>query len=424
METTETGRETGKQGTRTVRHGTRLFWQINLSFFAAGFVTFITLYDVQPLLPVFCREFGVPAALGSLPLSVATCALAVSMLFAGSISETAGRKPIMTVSLFLTSLLAILTAFSRTLPALLGLRLVQGAVLAGLPAVAMAYLGEEIAPASLGTAMGLYIGGNAVGGMTGRIYTAAMTDLFSWRAAIGTVGVACLGLSLYFARSLPASANFRRRPFAVRALSASFIRHLREPGLVSLYGIIFMAMGAFVTLYNYITFRLLAPPYNLSQTEVSWIFLVYLLGSCSSALAGHLVRRFGRTPVLNSSLAVMILGTAVTLAAGIAPLIAGIALFTCGFFGAHSVASSWVSVRAQTAKAQASSLYLFSYYLGSSISGTAGGLFWARWHWEGVAGLIALLLVLALLFVSHLAALARGEEAAADAPANLEGAVP
>ncbi len=423
METIGVVKQSGEQGKGRIRHGTKRFWQINLSFFAAGFVTFITLYDVQPLLPVFSHEFGVPAALGSLPLSLATGALAISLLFAGSISEAAGRKPIMTASLFLTSLLAILTAFSRTFPALLGLRLVQGAALAGLPAVAMAYLGEEIAPASLGTAMGLYIGGNALGGMTGRIYTAAVTDFFSWRAAIGTVGVACLLLSLYFAWSLPASANFHRRPFAVRSLTTSLVRHLREPGLVSLYGIIFMTMGAFVTLYNYVTFRLVAPPYNLSQTHVSWIFLVYLLGSGSSALAGHLVHRFGRSVTLALSFAIMIIGTAATLATGISVIIAGIALFTCGYFCGHAVAASWVSVRAETAKAQASSLYLFFYYLGSSISGTIGGFFWTKWGWKGVAGLISLLLVFGLVFVLRLTSQARVEEVCPHAATNLEGVV-
>jgi YNFM family putative membrane transporter len=274
----------------------------------------------------------------------------------------------------------------------------------------MAYLGEEIAPSSLGTAMGLYIGGTGVGGMTGRIYTAAMTDFFSWRTAIGTVGVLCLLLSLCFARSLPSSANFRRRPFAVGSLRASLVGHLREPGLFYLYSIIFMVMGSFVTLYNYITFRLLAPPYNLSHTQVSWVFLVYLLGSGISTLTGHLVQRFGRETILPLSLAVMILGTATTLATGIFALIAGIALCTCGFFCAHSVASSWVSVRALTDKAQASSLYLFCYYLGSSISGTAGGLFWTKWGWDGVAGLVSLLLVFGLLIASRLALLAKMEQ--------------
>ncbi|MFW1002118.1 MFS transporter, partial [Cronobacter sakazakii] len=59
--------------------------------------------------------------------------------------------------------------------------------------------------------------------------------------------------------------------------------------------------------------------------------------------------------------------------------------------------SSWIGPRARRAKGQASSLYLFSYYLGSSFAGTLGGLFWHRYGWNGVGGFIALLLVLALL---------------------------
>ncbi len=72
------------------------------------------------------------------------------------------------------------------------------------------------------------------------------------------------------------------------------------------------------------------------------------------------------------------------------------AAFSAGFFAAHSVASSWIGPRARRAKGQASSLYLFSYYLGSSIAGTLGGVFWHSYGWNGVGGFIALMLVLAI----------------------------
>ncbi|BDV42870.1 putative MFS-type transporter YybF [Geotalea uraniireducens] len=384
-----------------IESGSRTFRQTNLAFFAAGFVTFITLYDVQPLLPEFAREFGVPAAMASLPLSVTTCTLAVAMLLAGTISETLGRKPVMVFSLVLTSLLALLTACSHSLASLIAIRFVQGIVLAGLPSVAMAYLSEEIAPSSIGAAMGLYISGNAIGGMTGRIFTATVTDLASWRLAMALIGVACLALSGYFIRHLPPSNHFRRHPFAVRYLFTSLAGQLRDPALLALYGLAFMVMGSFVTLYNYITFRLLGHPYNLSQTLVSLIFLVYFLGSYSSSAMGALVNRFGRRPLIRAGLTAMALGTAITLAAPLPLIIVGIAIFTCGFFGTHSVASSWVGRHARTAKAQASSLYLFFYYLGSSISGTAGGFCWTHAGWGGVAGLIGLLLASALLITTR-----------------------
>lgn len=393
----------------SVTSGTKRYRQINLAFFMAGFVTFITLYDVQPLLPVFSREFGLPAALGSLPLSLTTCALAVCMLFAGTISETFGRKRVMVASLITTSLLALFTSLTHSFHALLVLRFLQGVALAGLPAIAMAYLSEEIAPASLASAIGLYISGNAIGGMTGRIFTATMTEWASWRAALGTIGVVCLLLSLFFAYSLPSSANFTRRPFQVRYLFSSLYKQLQDPGLRYLYAISFLVMGGFVTLYNYITFRLLAPPYSLSHSVVSWIFLVYLLGSFSSSMVGRQVELFGRSRMIYLTIGTMVVGALTTLSGDVSTIVVGIGLLTCGFFGTHTIASAWVGSRARSARAQAASLYLFSYYLGSSVSGTVGGLFWSSFGWEGVVCLIAALLALALCCVRRLCKISESE---------------
>ena len=248
--------------------------------------------------------------------------------------------------------------------------------------------------------MGLYISGNAIGGMSGRIFTATITDLSSWRTALALIGVACMGLSIYFVRHLPPSAHFRQRPFELRYLFTSLYRQLCDPVLLCLYGLAFLVMGSFVTLYNYLTFRLLGHPYGLSQTLVSLIFLVYFLGSFSSGSMGWMVNRFGRRPMIGAGLGAMALGTAITLAAPLPLIIAGVAVFTCGFFGAHSVASSWVGRHAKTGRAQASSLYLFFYYLGSSISGTAGGFCWTRAGWDGVAGLIGLLLTAAFIVIA------------------------
>ena len=378
-----------------VRVGTPRFRRINIALFCAGFVTFVTLYDIQPLLPLFAEEFGVSPAMASLPLSFSTIALALGMLIAGTVSETVGRRQVMTVALFLTSLLAVATLFSHSFQSLLALRLLQGIVLAGVPSVAMAYLGEEMDARAIGHAMGLYISGNALGGMSGRIGSALLCEYVPWHTAIALVGVISLLFSLVFLKYLPPSGNFHQRPFQLRYLFTSLYQHLHDPGLLCLYGLAFLSMGGFISLYNYIGFRLLAAPYNLSQFQVSLIFLVYLLGSFSSGAVGSLIHRFGRPFMIRTTLAVMLAGTVITLSDSLYAIVAGVGIFTCGFFSAHAIASSWVGRRAATAKAQASSLYLFSYYLGSSISGTAGGLFWVNFGWNGVAAMITLLILAA-----------------------------
>lgn len=378
-----------------IEQGDRDYGRANLALFIAGFVTFSTLYNYQPLLPTLTVEFGLTPTLGSLALSVATFALAWTLPVAGSISEALGRKGLMVAAVFLTSLLTLTTVLPSSFSDLLALRLVQGMILAGVPGVAMAYLSEEMDPRTIGSAMGLYIAGNALGGMTGRIATTWLADFFSWKIAVLCIGALGLCLSLAFVLLLPSSNNFERRPFRPAALTASLFAHLRNPALLCLFTVAFAGMGGFVTLYNYVTFRLLAPPYDLNQSQVAMIFFSYAFGAFGSSFMGSLVRRFSRSTILFAGLAIMTLGLALTLLPSLAAVVVGILIFTVGFFGVHAVASAWVGARASSARAQAASLYLFFYYLGSSVSGTGGGLFWTHWEWGGVAALVLCLILLA-----------------------------
>jgi YNFM family putative membrane transporter len=376
--------------------GTPEFRRLNWALFAAGFSTFAILYCVQPLLPEFSREFGVSAAASSLSLSLSTGLLAVAMLAAGSLSEVWGRKPVMVASLLASAFLTVLSAAAPNWISLLLARMLIGITLSGLPAVAMAYVSEEVDPKSIGLAMGLFIGGNAVGGMAGRIVSGVLTDLGSWRLAIGLIGAVGLASAVAAWHSLPASAHFRPRRAGPADLLRSFAEHLRDPGLRGLFAEAFLLMGGFVTLYNYLGYRLTEPPYSLSQTAIGAIFAAYLVGTLSSAWIGALAGRLGRRRVLWAMIAIMLAGVTMTLVDHLVPILAGIVTVTFGFFGAHSIASSWVGNRAHGAKAQASALYLFCYYLGSSAIGTLGGVFWSKGGWQAVAGLVTVLLVGAL----------------------------
>lgn len=380
-----------------IRKGTKTFRKTTLAMFFGGFNTFAIMYSTQPLLPVFSREFHISPTVASLSLSLTTLALALSMLFVGSLSEVNGRKPMMIFSLVSASVLAILTAFVPDYHLLLLFRILQGIALAGLPAVAMAYLSEEIDPADLGVAMGLYVSGVTVGGMSGRIIIGILTDFFNWRVALGTIGILSVLASLLFWYLLPPSKNFRSRSPEIGMLIKSMVNHLKDPSLLCLYGIAFFIMGGFVTLYNYIGYKLIAPPYSLSQTLVGFIFVMYIAGTFSSTWMGRKADTYGRNKMLWIGLLIMALGASLTLITSLVIEIMGIALFTFGFFGSHSIASSWVGRQAIHDKAQASSLYLFFYYAGSSTGGTTGGTFWQVFGWNGVIGLILAFLICAFL---------------------------
>jgi YNFM family putative membrane transporter len=379
-----------------IQHGTRAFLLTQIALATAGFSTFALLYSIQPLLPIFSQEYRLSEAQSSLALSLTSGLMAVCMLVASTVSETVGRKPVMVASVVSSSVLMILSAMVPEWWQFLALRALMGVTLSGLPAVAMAYVAEEIHPRSTGLSMGLYIGGNALGGMTGRLLIGVMAGHMSWRMSVLIIGLASLVGNLTFWRILPPSRFFQPRRFSLDSLGSAFVSHLRDRALVMLFAEGFLLMGGFITIYNYLGYRLLAPPFNLSQAEVGLIFSCYLIGIFSSAWMGNIGNRLGRRRVLWIGFAIMLTGTGLTETRSIWLVLLGVALVTFGFFGSHSIASGWVGARARHAKAQASSLYLFFYYLGASVVGTTGGVFMNRWGWSGVTGMTTVLILVGL----------------------------
>ncbi len=370
-------------------------------------MTFAILHCTQPLMPVFSERFGVSPATASLSMSATTATLAVSLLVAAALPGS--RKVIMTVSLFGTAFLALLLAFSPSFASLLAVRALQGVVLAGLPSVAMAYVGEEFRPEGLGVAMGLYVSGTSLGGMAGRISAGVLADAFSWRVAVGAVGVVAVLGALLFWLVLPAPSYSSPRASAKQGsregLFRPLLRPLRDPGLVCVFAIGFLLLGSFMTLFNYVGYLLLGPPYGLSQAAVGMLFSTYLAGTFSSAWMGRLADRHGRPKVLGAGVTIMLLGASLTLVGNLLAILAGIVAFVFGFFGAHSVASGLVGERAdEDSKAQASSLYLLSYYAGASVVGTASGLLWDPYGWPGVVISTIALMGVALLATGALRA--------------------
>ncbi|EMI5802048.1 TPA: MFS transporter [Klebsiella aerogenes] len=385
------------QPNQFIKRGTPAFIRVTLALFSAGLATFALLYCVQPILPVLSGEFGVSPASSSISLSISTAMLAVGLLFTGPLSDAIGRKPVMVTALLLAACCSLLSTMMTSWHGILIMRALIGLSLSGVAAVGMTYLSEEIHPSVVAFSMGLYISGNSIGGMSGRLLTGVFTDFFGWRVALAVISAFALAAAIMFWRILPESRHFRPISLKPKTLLINFHLHWRDRGLPLLFLEGFLLMGAFVTLFNYIGYRLMMSPWSLNQAVVGLLSVAYLTGTWSSPKAGALTVRYGRGPVMLFFITVMLFGLLMTLFSPLWLIFIGMLLFSAGFFAAHSVASSWIGPRARRARGQASSLYLFSYYLGSSIAGTLGGVFWHHYGWNGVGGFIALLLMAALL---------------------------
>lgn len=370
--------------------------KIMLALLFAGVATFAQLYSVQGILPAIAQSYGTTPAQAGLSVSAATTGLALAVIPWSWAADRVGRRRAMTAALSAAVVLGLLVPLAPGFKAMLALRFVEGAALGGIPALALAYLSEEVHRLHAAMAAATYVAGTTVGGLAGRIVAGPVADMYGWRGGVMAANVLAAVAAALFIALAPAPRGFN--PAARRDGPAPWARvgaNLREPRQLALYAQGFFLMGGFVAVYNYLGFRLERPPFSLPVSLASLLFLAYLAGTVSSRVTGGMVGRLGRLPVLLGSIAVVVAGLGVTLLQVLPAVLAGLLVFTAGFFAAHSVASGWTPQAAVVGRAQASSLYNLFYYAGSSIFGWMGGIFFGSFGWSGVAMFAAVLALLA-----------------------------
>lgn len=378
------------------RPGTGGYRRVVAALFAAGLATFALLYSTQAVLPELVVDFGVSTTASTLTVSLTTLGLGLALLVAGPVSDVVGRTRLIHLSLGASAAVAATCAVAPTWSALVVLRLLLGVTLAGLPAVATAYLREELHPSSHARAAGLYVGGTAIGGMSGRLVTGGIAEVAGWRWALAATAVLALACAVAVRVLLPASRGFHPVPPGLRAALRMSRRALSDPALLALYAVGGCSMGALVAVFNTLGFRLAGAPFHLGVGAASLLFLVYPVGTVSSTLFGRLADAWGRRAVLPLGVGLAIAGVLVTLSGSLAVVVLGLSMLIAGFFAVHGVASGWVPTRAHAGgvtTGQAASLYLFTYYLGSSTFGSLAGPAWTAAAWPGVVALATVLLV-------------------------------
>lgn len=387
--------------------GSAGYRSLTLALFAAGMSTFAAMYSAQAASPELAAGYRIPVAGATLAVSATTGMVALAIIPASVLSERFGHIRVMTGCAVTSAILGVLIPLAPSFGLLVIGRALQGLAQAGVPAVAMAYLAEEVQHAAIGAAMGRYVVGTTIGGLAGRLVTSLALDVMSWRWAMGLrcrtgAGVhgdvhpagaavppvraetdrsadggpqrpraaAQSGTGVSVPAGVPVDGRLRldlqpaRIPAAGSAVRTAADN--RRPGLLLLSG----------------------RHHHLGDR--------WPAGRQARAPGGAADRcdRYRRRPAADAA-GVVDLGTA------------GMLLFTGGFFAAHAVASGWIGRVATEHRAEASSVYLFCYYLGSAVAGSVAGVAFSRAQWGGAVGYVGILLAIAGLTSIALAVLSR-----------------
>lgn len=363
----------------------------------AGYCTFINLYSPQAILPLLSDEFHAGPAEISHIMTAGTLAVALIAPFSGTVADVLGRKRVIVAAMLALAVPTALSAFSQSLESLIVWRFVQGLCMPPIFAVTIAYIGEELPPHEATAVTGVYTSGASLGGFSGRFVTGILADVIGWRDGFLCLAAATLLGALIVASLLPRERKFVRSEGLI-ASGRQMLRHFRNPQLIATYAVGFGVLFNFIATFTFISFRLAAPPYELSPTWLGAIFVVYLVGSSLTPLVGKLVGRFGRRHFILLIIAIWMAGIALTLAPPLWLIVLGLAMMaTCGLL-CQAVSTSYVAVTAQAGRSSAVGLYVTSFYLGGSVGAAAGGVAWIWGGWPlCVAMMIAMLSIMAAI---------------------------
>lgn len=385
-----------------IRKGTPGYRRARIALLFAGLAIFNSLYATQALLPTLTDALGMTEGESALTVSATTGGLALCVVPASILSERFGRGSVLIISALLATGLGLFLPLAQTGGQLILMRFIQGCLIAGTPAVAMTWISEEIAAEDSAGAMGLYVAGNSIGGLIGRLIPAFVLEVASWRWALLAGAATALTFALIMWVLLPPQRRFEAKTLNPAHEFSAMLRHLSDWRLACLYASAFLGMGMFVSVYNMFGFRAIEH-FGLPPALAGLVYLMYLSGTWSSARAGVYVKQAGRGRVMVVCAATMLLGALILISGSLWFTLVGLLLFTASFFAMHSVASGWVGQVATRDRAEASSTYVFFYYIGSSALGALTGWLFQFLSWSEFIGVIAGLLVVLLGIAAWLA---------------------
>ncbi|WP_232703966.1 MFS transporter [Epilithonimonas sp. JDS] len=360
----------------------RRFRNIQLTIFLSGLSVFAQLYLFQPLLPTVAKDFKTSIGDSSWLVSSSTLGMALGLFFFAFKSDSFSRKKQMLFALLASSCLTIASAWIESLPLLIAMGVVKGFVIAGVSAVALAYITEEVQASVIGLAISMYLNGNTIGGMSGRMIATVLDGEIGWRNTVLIIGMGSLILALIFWKYFPDSRFHQPQKIDFTLKVKQMKNFASDSYMLRLYFVAFLIMGTFVSIYNYLTFRLESPPFSMNHLFIAFIFLMYTLGVVGTTIVGRLSERMEQRRILQVCIVLMLVGVLLLLSPRLFIVMIGLALLTLSFFGAHTMASKMVALHAQEAKSTATSLYWLFYYFGSALLGSGSGYFLHATSWS------------------------------------------
>lgn len=369
-----------------------------LIIYTCTILTLCTLYAVQPIQPLFEKEFSLSRFEAVIFTTVIMLPLGFAPIFYGYILETFSSKLFLRNAVLILGILELCFAWSDTYPVLLAIRALQGLLIPAVLTSLMSYISFITPKDRVQQAIGYYIGATILGGFVGRLFSGLLSDFFGWRLFFVFLGIALIVM-------------FGALSFLSEEVKVDFVKPklsqvmdvLKNKTFFNIYAMMFFIFFVFQALLNFIPFQLKTFSSTMGYGKVGMMYAGYIIGFIISIRILWMIRLFRdeRKTILFGILTYVI-GLQIFHMNNYMVMFGGMFVFCAGFFIIHSVASGLISKLAHEKRAISNGLYLSFYYAGGTIGTFAPGVFYHYLGWHIFLGLLTFTVFATLFFAVRL----------------------
>jgi len=382
------------------KNGSALFIACIINLLAVS-----TVFMSQSIFLELSQTFKIDITQARFAFSIVSLFYCVAFFFLGPAADKFDLPKMAVLGLIILSISVFCSSFTANFSFFIVAMALTGISAAIVPASMFPHIAKTAPHNKIGMYMGSIVASGTLGVILGRVSMGIMTAMFGWQFSFRVISfVLILHAALAFFYLVDRNDHKARNTQDLKKLYANSIRLLLNPKILSLLLAGFSLFIGFLGMVTFLTYRLIAPPFNFSSGEIGWISFAGMT-ALVAPFAGHLSKKIGRYRIIFISLLVCLISfqimgwfQSITLTS------LGLLLLFLGVYTCQPIVFLLIGQSApKEAIGSASSLYILFCIGGGSLSSIFLGPVWRSHGWPGITIICTISLSISLLIISVVA---------------------
>ena len=243
--------------------------------------------------------------------------------------------------------------------------------------------------------MSIYVASTVFGGLVGRIFSGFIATNLSYEFVFYSLSLAIL-VSIYFISKL----SYEGEATISKPKITDVMEILKDKRFLIIYFLMFCVFFVFSGVLNILPFRVKEISSNVSEFQISLLYLGYGMGILISLNSSKIVKFFKNE--LNTILFGLIFFLFITIfliQENIIFIFILIFLFCVGMFTVHTVSTGLANSMKESQKSLTSGMYLSFYYLGGALGSFLPSIIYEKFGWNVVIYMFCIILLITFILV-------------------------